>query len=123
RYRVQGFVRTSVVETGHLLAGSLVGALAGVSLDVGLHASGGAVVVIGASLPGGVERVSGLQSGLSAVLVVGRLDLVVSAGERSDVHLASDGLASRFLVADALEAVGGQRGSDKRGENDENLHV
>ncbi|GMT14406.1 hypothetical protein PFISCL1PPCAC_5703, partial [Pristionchus fissidentatus] len=114
-------VGSSVVKTGHLLARSLVGAFALVSVDVSLDTSSRAVVVIGASLPRSVKGVSGLQSNLSAVLVVGRLDLVVSTGQRSHIHHTSDGFASGFLVANALEAVGGERGADESGQYDEDL--
>ncbi|GMS93645.1 hypothetical protein PENTCL1PPCAC_15820, partial [Pristionchus entomophagus] len=115
-------VRSCNVNHSYLGSPNLVGALALVAVDVSLDASSGAVVVVGASLPGSVERISCLLSGLSAVLVVGRLDLIVSTGERADVHVAADGLAARLLVADALEAVGGKRLTDERSKNDENLH-
>ncbi|GMR45637.1 hypothetical protein PMAYCL1PPCAC_15832 [Pristionchus mayeri] len=94
RIRVIAAVGSCVVETGHLLAGGLVRALALVAVDVGLHASRRAVVVISASLPRSVQRVAGLKGDLTAVLVVRLFDLVVPTGERSHVHVASHWLAA-----------------------------
>ncbi|GMS84338.1 hypothetical protein PENTCL1PPCAC_6513, partial [Pristionchus entomophagus] len=56
-----GSERTSIVQSRHLFARSLVGALRLTPVDVSLDASSGAVVVISTSLPGGIKSISGLE--------------------------------------------------------------
>ena len=72
--------------------------------DCYLDTLGGAVVVVGAFLPGGGEVASLRSVRLSTVFVVGKLDLVISTGQGADVLVASDRLASGFLETDAVDA-------------------
>ena len=85
-------IGTTIVETTHTLAGSNIGTSTRVTSDVFVYTCDGTIVVIGTSLPGGISALTGSLAGLSAVFVIGKFNLEISAREGTDIHSATDGL-------------------------------